>query len=268
LVHLSGTIIPWLLGALVVLATLAVTITIKSWREAKRSPYFFLRRQAQQRMQTYSVASFGLIVATLATAAFTLRPPQTETLLSAAIHSAKPVEVEEAAPEETEVALVVEAGPQTVRIGIPQGGSQEEAAPAGAPDAPILPAAYDQFEPTAELNDNTKLGTMFFSTEIDDNYEAVEPGRRFPSGFYTLYATFTYEGMANGMEWAWVWRHNGEVVDGGNELWNYGDDGPGYVYYNPEAGFEIGSYSLEVWVNGEMLTQGTIQTIEGIQTTN
>jgi hypothetical protein len=267
LVHLSGTIIPWLLGALVVLATLAVTITIKSWREAKRSPYFFQRRQAQKRMQTYSVASFSLIVATLATAAFTLRAPQEEPILFAEIRNAKPVEVE-SSPEEAEVALAVEAGPQTVRIGIPQGGSQEEAVPAGSPNAPIVPAAYDQFEPTAELNDNTRLGTMFFSSEIDDNYEAVEPGRRFPKGFYTLYATFSYEGMANGMEWAWVWRHNGEVVDGGNELWNYGDDGPGYVYYNPEAGFQVGSYSLEVWVNGRMMTQGTIQIVEGIQAGN
>jgi hypothetical protein len=118
------------------------------------------------------------------------------------------------------------------------------------------------------LTDDTELGTMFFSTEIDDQYEAVEAGRRFPKGFYTLYATFTYEGMANGMEWAWVWRHNGEVVDGGNELWAYGDEGPGYVYYNPEAGYELGAYSLEVWVNGRMMTQGTIQIVEGIQASN
>lgn len=220
-------------------------------------------------MQTYSVASLALVMATLATAAFTLRPPQEEPVLFADIRNAKPVEVEEAAEKVTEVALVVEAGPQTVRIGIPQGGSANQATTSAAlPNAPVLPEAYDRFEPTAELTDDTKLGTMFFSTEIDNNYEAVEPGRRFPTGFYTLYATFTYEGMANGMEWAWVWRHNGEVVDGGNELWNYGDEGPGYVYYNPEAGFQLGTYSLEVWVNGQMLTQGTIQIIEGIQTTN
>ncbi|HIP72722.1 MAG TPA: hypothetical protein EYH05_15165 [Anaerolineae bacterium] len=60
------------------------------------------------------------------------------------------------------------------------------------------------------------------------------------------------------MEWAWVWRLNGEVVDGGNELWEYGSDGPGYVYYSPEEGFQAGEYSLEVWVNGELMTRSTL----------
>ncbi|MCB0000072.1 MAG: hypothetical protein KDE56_30120, partial [Anaerolineales bacterium] len=63
--------------------------------------------------------------------------------------------------------------------------------------------------------------------------------------------------MANGMEWAWVWRHNGEVVDGGNEIWNYGQEGPGYIFFAPEEGFASGDYSLEVWVNGELLTRST-----------
>jgi hypothetical protein len=60
------------------------------------------------------------------------------------------------------------------------------------------------------------------------------------------------------MEWAWVWRHNGKVVSGGNELWNYGDDGPGYVYLNPEEGFQAGEYKVEVWVNSELLTSSTL----------
>ena len=57
------------------------------------------------------------------------------------------------------------------------------------------------------------------------------------------------------MEWAWVWRHNGKVIDGGNELWVYGDDGPGYIFLDPEEGFQEGRYSLEIWVNGELLGQ-------------
>ena len=40
-----------------------------------------------------------------------------------------------------------------------------------------------------------------------------------------------------------------------NELWTYGKDGPGYIYFSPEEGFQFGEYSLEVWVNGEMLAQ-------------
>jgi hypothetical protein len=48
------------------------------------------------------------------------------------------------------------------------------------------------------------------------------------------------------------------VVDGGNELWAYGDNGPGYIYYGPEEGFRPGDYTLEVWVNGELFTRDTL----------
>ncbi|MBK7180127.1 MAG: hypothetical protein IPH82_23580 [Chloroflexi bacterium] len=52
----------------------------------------------------------------------------------------------------------------------------------------------------------------------------------------TLYATFDYSEMEDGMAWAWVWRHNGEVLEGGNELWDYGNEGPGFIYLSPEEG--------------------------------
>lgn len=109
----------------------------------------------------------------------------------------------------------------------------------------------------ADLLSTTDLGTLVFSTEVTTDYDAIDPSRIFGEGSYTLYATFDYTDMVDGMEWAWVWRHNGKVIDGGNELWAYGDEGPGYIYLSPEEGFLEGQYSLEIWVNGELLNQGT-----------
>ena len=88
-------------------------------------------------------------------------------------------------------------------------------------------------------------------------YKAINPANVFGEGFYTLYATFDYSNMADGMAWAWVWRQNGEVIDGGNEYWAYGDEGPGYIYLSPEEGFGEGRYSLEIWVNGELMGQAS-----------
>ena len=121
--------------------------------------------------------------------------------------------------------------------------------------SPELPAAFDRFEPQVELLPTTELGQVALSNAVTDEYQAISPASIFGEGFYTLYATFSYDDMADGMEWAWVWRHNGEVIDGGNELWAYGDDGPGYIYLSPEEGFQEGKYSLEIWVNGELLGQ-------------
>ena len=260
---ISGTITPWILGILLLLICLALAVVVKSWREMKSSPYFFMRRQAEKRLQSYSFVSLGLMVATAVFAAGTLQAPQDSTPLVAVLSNAKPAsaDIQELVKESTPVVLEVVSESEIT----PQVISTTADDPFGIDaDALVkavleLPEAYDQFEPTAELNDDTDLGSIEFSTKIDDEYQAVDPVNVFFAGSYTVYATFPYEGMEDGMEWAWVWRHEGEVVDGGNELWEYGADGPGYIYFNPDDGFNAGEYSLEVWVNGELFTRSSLQ---------
>lgn len=257
---ISGTITPWILGTLLLLVCLALAVAVKSWREMKSSPYFFMRRQAEKRLQSYSFIGLGLMVVTAVFAAGTLQAPQDSTPLVAILANAKPAseDIQELVkvPVALEIVSETEITPQVISttsedpFGIDAGALVQAAL--------TLPEAYNRFEPTAELNDDTGLGKINFSTKINDKYEAVDPTNVFFAGSYTLYATFPYEGMADGMEWAWVWRHEGEVVEGGNELWEYGADGPGYIYFNPEEGFSAGEYSLEVWVNGELFTRSNL----------
>lgn len=122
---------------------------------------------------------------------------------------------------------------------------------------PTLPSEYDQFEPTAELKPTTELGQVVLSDKVTVDYQPVNPAAIFREGSYTLYATFSYKDMVDGLEWAWVWRRDGRVIDGGNELWAYGDEGPGYIFLNPEEGFLEGTYSLDIWVNGQLMGQAT-----------
>ncbi|MCA9958137.1 MAG: hypothetical protein KC443_03830 [Anaerolineales bacterium] len=252
---IAETIIPWVLGTLLLLTLIMLISSVKAWRELKRSPYFFLRQQAEKRLQRYSSTSFVLLLMTMAFAAYAWRTPQDTIIRVALLTNAKPPEEEIVALLDRRNAeaesLVIE--PEVVNV-VDVLRLDSDASLA----TPQLPAEYDRFEPTADLNPDTALGEILFSTEITDNYEAKNPGRIFPQGFFTLYATFSYDAMADGMEWAWVWRHNGVVVDGGNELWEYGDNGPGYIFYGPEEGFQTGEYTLEVWVNGELLTFGSV----------
>lgn len=254
-VILTETIIPWLLGTLILLAALTLTITIKSWREMKRSPYFFMRRQAEKRLQTYASASFFLVLFAVAVAFYSWQPPTNNISRVAILTNAKP-------PKEEIIQIFEESQPVT-RL---EPAEIQEIVVANSAQVvetsirslePTLPEEFNQVEPLVSLKENTALGTIEFSTEITDRYEALNARKLFAEGFYTLYATFSYDDMADGMAWSWLWRHNGEVVEGDNELWHYGDDGPGYIYFSPEDGFEFGEYSLEVWVNGELLAQST-----------
>jgi len=261
--NLTGTITPWILGTLILLLLLALAIVFKSWREMKRSPYFFMRLQAEKRLQTYSFASLGLLAVSVLFSFYTLRPPVDNTPLVAVLTNAKPVSDEVAAltkPDSVGVEFVGETAvsSQTVStvgnnpLFLTDADSLVQA-------ALTLPEEYNRFEPQAELKEDTELGTISFSTKIDNDYQAVDPTNIFAVGSYTVYATFSYDAMADGMTWAWVWRHDGEVVDGGNEVWEYGQDGPGYIYYNPEDGFRAGEYTLEVWVNGELFTRSNMR---------
>ena len=250
---LSGTILPWLLGLLLSFAAVALMLSIKLWRDTKRSPYFFMRQQAAKRMQSYLSICFVLLILCGAVGTYGWRTPDDPTLRMALITRAKPAPqaIQDMMDQPSEAELAVEeetmASAQSGGIASFLLNSDEAAAL-----SPELPAIYDRFEPEAELQPTTAFGEVVLSSDVTDEYQAISPAKVFGEGFYTLYATFPYTDMVEGLEWAWVWRHNGKVIDGGNELWDYGDDGPGYIYLNPEEGFQEGNYSLEIWINGEL----------------
>ncbi len=265
LTNLSGTITPWILGTLILLLLLALAVVFKSWREMKCSPYFFMRLQAEKRLQSYSFASLGLLAASVLFAIYALRPPVDTTPLVAVLTNTKPVSDEVAALAQQNVASVEFIAETAVSSQII---STIENEPLFLSDADALaliqstlelPEQFTRFQPKTDLNEDTDLGAIDFSTKIDDDYQSVDPTNIFAVGSYTVFATFSYDGMEDGMAWAWVWRYEGEVVEGGNELWAYGQDGPGYIYYNPEEGFNAGEYTLEVWVNDELFTRSNMR---------
>ncbi len=264
---IGDTIGPWLLGISALLSLLVLTLMIKAWRDMKRSPYFFMRRQAEKQLQSYAAKSVVFLLVTAVLALYTWQQPETDTTLRVAILSnTKPPKAEiiqlfaqDAAANQLNAVTVGDLFAENAA------GDLFDAATGltmvsegrGALAVTELPEQYSRVRPSAELNEDTALGQIFFSTEVDSNYNAIEPRFIFGEGRYRLYATFSYDGMADGMAWSWVWRHNGQVVDGNNERWAYGTDGPGYIFYAPPSGFRNGEYSLEIWVNGELMTQAT-----------
>ncbi len=268
----SGTITPWLLGTFVTLSLIALFAAVKNWREMKRSPYFFQRLQAGKRLQSYLITSTFLFLITIGITAYAWQEPQDNTPRMAILTHSKPGTGEQ---DNAELPQLVESVDEEAVSSFQLEDAENPGQLITIADQPFtavvatLPEEFDRFEPTAQLGEDSDLGTLSFSTEITDDYEAVAVQDIFPEGFYTLFATFSYDGLTDGMVWSWVWRHNGEILEGGNEVWNYGDEGPGYIYLNPEEGFDAGRYSLEVWVNGELMTQSaTVMNSVGVSANN
>lgn len=217
----------------------------------KRSPYFFMRQQAEKRLQTYMSTSLVLLSLTVGVAAYAWQTPTDNISRVAVLVNEKPAA--------EDVIQLMKDSPEPIQsIELVQTLAREQVAEITVSTRPTLPEAYDQLEPIAELNEDTELGSLSFSTEVTDRYESINPSTLFAEGFFTIYATFDYKSMADGMEWAWVWRRDGQVIEGGNKLWDGGENGPGYIYLEPVDGFQNGIYSLDVWVNGELLTRSEI----------
>jgi len=217
-----------------------------------------MRQQATRRMQSYLSVFVVLTLLGVGIGIYGWRPPEDATTRMALMTRAKPAP--QAIRELMEQPSTIELASADTRAEVVQSGGIANIllnADEAASFSNELPAIYDRVKPKAELNSNTNLGTVVFSSTVTDEYTAINPGNIFGEGFYTLYATFHYEGMADGMAWSWVWRQNGKVIDGGNELWAYGDEGPGYIYLRPEEGFGEGRYTLEIWVNGKLLGQAS-----------
>ena len=266
---LSDTIVPWLVGGLLLLSLVTFSITIKSWRETKRSPYFFLRVQAAKKMERYMLCTLILFLVTVATSAYAWPESSEVSPQLALISYAKPAP--EAVVEVDEPEALADSSPTALDITLSPVSNSIVDVPVDLVDPllkPALPEKFNQIEPTEELLGETEIGKIAFSTDITSDYRAIEAGQRFGKGFFTLYATFDYSEMLDGMTWSWVWRHNGQVIEGGNQRWAYGNDGPGYVYFRPEEGFLQGQYELEVWVNNELMAQSDFMVIDSISASN
>ncbi|MDX1662433.1 MAG: hypothetical protein R3272_01490 [Candidatus Promineifilaceae bacterium] len=243
----------------------------------KRSPYYFMRQQAERRLQASFWATVGLIIVMGAAVAVASESPVDNVVRMAVLQNAKPIAVAEGSgpvdlddipvialdSPETFDSRTASLGGDVVSLSAPVGEPPADLEAETAGEEPTLPAEFDNFESTAELTPETAITPLVFSAEITEDYDPISPRRLYGEGFFTIYATFDYEGMADGMEWAWVWRRNGEVVNGGNEMWTYGDDGPGWIYYEPPEGFSAGDYTLEVWINDELFQEASLSIQSG-----
>ncbi len=206
-------------------------------------------------MQQYGMSSFVMGLITAGIALFVWSPPQDGVVRMAYLEAVKPVE---------EAVLREEAEPESsIELETLSGAAVAQFAPSTTDNVAIaideLPAQFaSQFEASSETTSKTRLGDISFARDVSEEYAPINSSRVFPAGSYRLYATFDYEAMADGMEWAWVWWHNGVLVDGGAQEWVYGEGGPGYVYFEPQDGFSPGDYVLQIWVNEEKMTEANI----------
>ena len=124
-----------------------------------------------------------------------------------------------------------------------------------------LPPVYDQVKQVIDLGKLTTMEITDFGLEMvtlleeEEQIQGIRP--------IALTANFQHNAMQPGMAWSWVWRHEDEVIGGGNQLWTYtGTDTRGIIHLLPNV-VESGEYSLELWVNGVQISRAIVNVTSG-----
>ncbi|MFQ5612766.1 MAG: hypothetical protein ACE5H9_11600 [Anaerolineae bacterium] len=101
-----------------------------------------------------------------------------------------------------------------------------------------------------------EIGPIAFALDITDRREAIDPSEVFTAPVETIYATFPYRGLRNGLAFAAVWYHNDREFLRDEGEWQWGSTDRSYVFARLIG---QGVYTLELWLNNEMLASGTFE---------
>jgi len=103
------------------------------------------------------------------------------------------------------------------------------------------------------------FGPITFASGIDANDQPLNPGTRFPSGLEELYVFWEYTGMRDGMAWEERWLLDREELARFEATWQWGESGlfRDRIYRESGRPLDDGTYTLELYVEGELVQSGT-----------
>jgi len=119
--------------------------------------------------------------------------------------------------------------------------------------------------PSKKASGEPVIGSLTFATALTDDDEPIDPSYYFPAGTTHVYCAFEYSGIPEGAEFKYVYFSDG-VEDVGNTFeWTRESSGTYYVYLYNDDGIIPAEYDLYLYVNGELIQEGSFVVQEGGQ---
>ena len=142
------------------------------------------------------------------------------------------------------------------------------AAPTATPSA--LPTFSSQADPVESITCTDEnltasptvtaplMSFISFATRQGNDGWPVDTKLQFTTAVTKVLATFSYDGLSNGLTWERVWYFGDQELSRGSGVWDTGPRGRLTVQVMAgEGGFAPGLYKLEIYVAGQLLSQGT-----------
>jgi tetratricopeptide (TPR) repeat protein len=137
----------------------------------------------------------------------------------------------------------------------------------------LLPALKRLKESLAQLrmygtltpaDTSAEFGAVTFGNSVDADNVVFGTAEEFPQSTTVLYAQLSYTGMQPEDRWMARWLLNGqEYLTTVYETWDYGDNGTAWVSVYNNAGLNAGTYDLDIFVNGHLVTSGRTLVLPG-----
>jgi len=140
---------------------------------------------------------------------------------------------------------------------------------------PHIPLAIEaQFEGEITPPADVVFSRLQFTNQgIDSLYRPVQPGELFTNPVGQMYAYYTYDGMADGVQWTALWFREGELVNFETSPWIWGTGGAGFSEWSPDADdWLAGEYQVQIFIGldwivaGSFIVEGTPPTLTATYT--
>ena len=105
---------------------------------------------------------------------------------------------------------------------------------------------------------------LTFGSGLDKDSNVTGIADQFPQTTTILYAQLKYTGMQDSDTWIARWLLNGrEYLTTVYPTWDYGSNGNAWVSVYNNAGLNSGTYHLDIFVDGQLMTSGDVVVLPG-----
>ena len=146
----------------------------------------------------------------------------------------------------------------------PQGSLPKPSGSAKPAPQPVAPPSHG-LVPKAT---GPAFAHLVFSTQVSSDGRPINAAAILPSGSASLYATFEYEGMKNGLQWSQVWALDGKTVVSEQGAWDGGSTGRKTLQLNNPKGLPNGKYHLALAVKSQVVAEGEVVVGRQVQDTD
>ncbi len=280
------TLVPYLVGGMLILALVLFLAALVYFRRGKRDRYWRLRRAATLHGWQLFVVSLTLVFVAsavclfsgfasyilegssptppatsassptpgLVTASTTVRP----TIPPVATRTPEPAPSATRQPE-TAVPTAMPSTTPRPTLAPTRTGPASSPTPAGstltptATEFPLLPLPSDVTPPAG-----AELSIVAVDGSVSADLQPVNPDTVLRAGATRIYFWVAYRGLVDGVAWERYLLRDGRAIQGGAYLWNGGAEGTSLYFFGDAEGFEPGEYEIRLSFSGVTVASQTV----------